>query len=252
MREWDIGAVVHLAGFISVAESVRCPEKYHKNNVEGSARLLDAALAAGVLHFVFSSSAAVYGPPQVSPIPEDHPTRPASPYGDTKVRVEAMLQAHGSEHGLRWMSLRMFNAAGAARDGELGERHVPETHLVPLALLGTDYDTPDGTPVRDYVHVEDLADAHARAVRRLLGGGASATVNLGSGIGHSVREVLRTVEAITGRRVPIRIGPRRDGDPPVLVADASRARALLGWQAQRSRLEEIVESALRFHERAGF
>jgi UDP-glucose-4-epimerase GalE len=253
VADHDVGAVVHFAGRLLVGESVAAPRKYWRDNVVAAADLLDAVLDAGVRTFVFSSSAAVYGDPVRAPIDEDHPTVPTNPYGDTKLAVERMLATYGRAYGLRWVALRYFNAAGAEPDAGLGERHEPETHLVPLALeaaargreltvFGSDLPTPDGTCVRDYVHVTDLAAAHLAALEREVTG----PVNLGTGAGHSVLEVIRMVERVTGRAVPVRLGARRAGDPPVLVASCERARELLGWRPAR-RLEVIVRDAWRWH-----
>jgi len=247
--------VVHLAASTSVPESVANPLLYYRNNAAASATLLAAALAHGVGAFVLSSTAAVYGAPAQQPIPDDAPLAPQSPYGASKAMVERMLADAGRAHGLRWLALRYFNASGADPAGGIGERHDPETHLIPLALeaaaglrpalalYGSDWPTPDGTCVRDYVHVSDLADAHRLGLEVLLAGGASGAFNLGTGAGHSIREVLAAVERITGRRVPVEPAPRRPGDPPVLVADASRFRAAYGWAPARSDLDTIVRTA---------
>lgn len=259
LKRYRIRAVIHFAARAYVGESMRDPRGYYWNNVVGTLNLLDAMLDVGVDVIVFSSSCATYGLPEVLPIPEDHPQRPVSPYGETKLAVERALQWYGQAYGLRWLALRYFNAAGADPDGELGEVHDPETHLIPRAILaalgrtdpveiyGTDYSTRDGTAVRDYIHVVDLAEAHVLGLRYLLGGGESAALNLGTGRGHSVREVLAAVERVSGRTVPVREGPRRPGDPPALVADARKARELLGWQPRCSDLDTIVETAWRWH-----
>jgi UDP-glucose-4-epimerase GalE len=247
--------VLHFAGSISVPESVTDPLLYYRNNAAGSAALLAASLAHGVRAFVFSSTAAVYGTPARQPIDESAPIQPESPYGASKAMVERMLADVERAHGLRWLALRYFNASGADPAGGIGERHDPETHLVPLALeaaaglrpalslYGTDWPTPDGTCIRDYVHVSDLADAHRLGIEALLGGGASGCFNLGTGRGHSIREVLAAVERVTGRRVPVEPAPRRPGDPPVLVADASRFRTAFAWSPARSTLDTIVATA---------
>lgn len=252
-----IAACVLLAGSIEVGRSVREPLAFWANNVAAPLALLERLRRAEISGVVFSSTAAVYGPPETIPIPEDHPLRPASPYGDTKLALERVLAALHRAGGPAWMALRYFNAAGAAVADGIGEAHEPETHLIPLACLaalgaapplsvmGDDYDTPDGTAIRDYVHVEDLAEAHVAAVRACLEG-RSGVYNLGTGKGHSVREVLRTVEAAAGRPVPHAVVPRRAGDVARLVADPARAGAELGWRATRD-LAAIVDSAWRWH-----
>jgi UDP-glucose-4-epimerase GalE len=249
-----VDSVFHFAAHIEVSESVRDPGKYFDNNVIGSLVLMRAAAAAGVKHFIFSSSAAVYGTPDSVPIAEEAPIRPINPYGLSKAFIEQALAVTSQASGMKHMCLRYFNAAGAHVSGLLAELHDPETHLIPSLLLtaagmrnivkiyGTDYPTPDGTCVRDFVHVSDLADAHVLALEYLLAGGNSTAVNIGLGEGHSVLEVVREVERITGKILPKELAPRRLGDPAVLVADCSRARALLGWQPSR-RLPNIVETA---------
>jgi UDP-glucose-4-epimerase GalE len=261
LREHDIQAVIHFAADALVGESVSNPRKYYWNNVVNSLRLVDAMLELGVKHIVFSSSCATYGVPSRVPIPEDHPQAPVNPYGETKLVIERILRDYDPAYGLRWAALRYFNAAGADPDGELGEEHSPETHLIPIAIqaalgqrshveiYGTDYPTPDGTPIRDYIHVTDLARAHVQALEYLSGGGESAALNLGTGDGHSVREVIAAVGKLCGGRVPMREGPRRTGDPPALVADAVKAKQLLGWKAEHSALDAIVESAWKWHSR---
>jgi UDP-glucose-4-epimerase GalE len=252
-RRHGVVAAVHLAGRISVEESVRDPAGYFKANVEATRALAAALLAAGVRHVVFSSSAAVYGNPERVPIPEDHPRRPVSPYGESKARAEDALQ----ESGIEVASLRYFNAAGAARGAGIGENHDPETHLIPLALaaasggrpltiFGDDWPTPDGTCLRDYVHVEDLGDAHVRAVERLVAGRGGGTWNLGAGEGRSVRAIVSAAARAAGREVAFRIGPRRAGDPESLVADVSRAQRDLGWRPERSGIDRIVSDAWEF------
>jgi UDP-arabinose 4-epimerase len=248
-------AVAHFAGLIEVGDSVRNPDLYHQVNVEGSRCLLAAMARHGVRDILFSSTCAVYGAPRSLPLDESHPRSPANPYGATKLAVETLLEEQAAAGHLRPMILRYFNAAGADPDGELGERHHPETHLIPLALraatglspalplYGADYPTPDGTCVRDYVHVHDLARAHLAALDRLLGGGAPLTANLGTGRGCSVREVLSAVERVTGRAVPVAEDRRRPGDLPMLVADPSLAARELGWRAELSDLPTMVEHA---------
>jgi UDP-arabinose 4-epimerase len=259
LREQRIDAVIHFAASAYVGESMSDPAKYFRNNVVHTLALLEAMHAAGVRHIVFSSTCATYGVPRVVPIPEDHPQQPVNPYGESKLFVERALHWHGVAHGLHWLALRYFNAAGADPDGEIGEVHDPETHLIPLAIqaalgqrgplqvMGTDYDTPDGTAVRDYIHVTDLADAHVRALAYLLGGGASGALNLGTGRGHSVREVIAAVAREAGRPVPAHDAPRRAGDPPALVAAPGRAAEVLGWHPEYSSLDTIVRTALRWH-----
>lgn len=258
-RRFD--AVMHLAGLISVGESILDPQKYYRNNVGNTLNLLAAMRTAGVRTFIFSSSAAVYGTPRRIPLDEGHPTEPINPYGRTKLAVEQILRDDDSAYGLRSVSLRYFNAAGAGSGGEIGEWHRPETHLIPLALdaaagrrpsvavYGDDYDTPDGTCIRDYVHVEDLAGAHALALEYLAAGGASDRFNLGNGNGFSVREVVETVRSVTGREVAAEPAPRRPGDAPRLVASSDRARSALGWSPTNQDLRTIVETAWRWHQR---
>ena len=259
-QKHKIEAVIHFAAFIAVGESVVEPAKYFRNNVVNTMNLLDAMRESGVKRIVFSSTAAVYGNPEQNLIGEDHPQRPVNPYGESKLMVERLLRWYGDAYGLQWSALRYFNAAGADPDGETGEMHDPETHLIPLAIeaargelpalrvFGTDYETPDGTAVRDYIHVADLATAHIKALERLAQGKPSLPMNLGTGRGYSVREVIDAVERVGGRKVPVEESPRRAGDAPVLVADASRAGRELGWVPQVSSLERIVETAWRWHE----
>jgi UDP-glucose 4-epimerase len=251
-------AVLHFAARSLVGESVRDPRRYFHDNLLGALNLLDAMLAHGVQRFVFSSTAATYGEPVTVPIPEEHVQRPVNPYGDTKLAIERMLVAYASAYGLRYAILRYFNAAGAAPEQGLGERHEPETHLIPLLLqvasgrlpsaqiFGRDYDTPDGTCIRDYIHVLDLADAHVLALDRLAKGEASVALNLGTGSGHSVLQVLQCAREVTGAEIPAVDCPRRAGDPPSLVAAADRARQELGWTPTRSDLPTLVGSAWEF------
>jgi len=254
-------AAVHFASLIQVGESVTHPGRYYANNVANAIALLNALCDCSVRRFIFSSSAAIYGDPVQSPIPETHPTRPLNPYGRTKLMVEQMLPDYERAYGLKWVALRYFNAAGAHPDGSIGERHEPETHLIPLALraasgriprltvFGTDYPTPDGTCIRDYVHVMDLAEAHLLALQYLENGGESRAFNLGNGGGFSVKQVIGSVERVTGRKVPVEYGPRRAGDPAVLVADASAAREILGWKPRYADLDTIVEHAWAWERR---
>ena len=251
--------VVHFAAYAYVGESMTDPGKYFRNNVSATLNLLDALTGHGVNAIVFSSTCATYGLPEQVPITEQLPQRPVNPYGESKLFVERALYWYQRAHGLGYTALRYFNAAGADPDGSLGEHHDPETHLIPLVIeaalgqrdtveiYGTDYDTADGTAIRDYIHVLDLADAHLRALRYLMDGGNSIAMNLGTGQGHSVREVISAVERASGRPVPVKIGPRRAGDPPQLVADSSLARQTLGWVPGYSSLDTIVETAWRWH-----
>ena len=248
-------AVMHFASFIQVGESVRAPAKYYANNVTNTLNLLDTMLAHGVTKFIFSSSAAVYGEPMSVPIDEQHPKQPLNPYGRTKWIIEQVLQDYDRAYGLRAISLRYFNAAGADPDGKLGERHEPETHLIPLVLqaasgrreniqvFGRDYDTPDGTCIRDYVHVTDLCAAHLLALKRLLDGETSAAYNLGNGNGFSVQQVIDTARLVTGRDIPVEYAPRREGDPARLVADSTAARCALGWNPQHVELDTLIRHA---------
>lgn len=257
VRRYRVEAVVHCAGKIAVGESVERPGWYWAHNVGGTLALVDAMRRAGVPHLVFSSSAAVYGEPEVVPIPEDHPTRPLSPYGRTKLAVEWALDDGARAGELAYVALRYFNAAGAV-PGVPGERHRPEGHLIPnavraalggspLRVFGTDYPTPDGTAVRDYVHVADLAAAHVLALAHLARGGDSGPFNLANRTGYSVLEVVRAVERATGRRVPWQAAPRRAGDPARLVGESARARTVLGWRPRFEALDAIVASAVAWH-----
>ena len=257
MKRHQVDAVIHFAAYAYVGESVTNPRKYFGNNVAGTLSLLDAMLDAGVRDVVFSSTCATYGEPVRVPIDEQHPQSPVNPYGETKLAIERALFWYQRAYPLRFAALRYFNAAGADPDGEIGEDHDPETHLIPLAIeaalggkaleiYGTDYPTPDGTAIRDYIHVQDLADAHVAALDRLSGGAARLFVNLGTGRGHSVREVIAAVEKVSGLKVPAREAGRRAGDPPELVADARLAADLLGWTARLPAIETIVEHAWRW------
>lgn len=259
-RQFD--AVVHFAGSIAVGESVRDPAKYYQNNLTGTLNLLDAMREHGVDKIVFSSTAAIFGVPQYVPIDEDHPQMPINPYGMTKWVTERILRDYDIAYGLRSVALRYFNAAGAAPDAALGERHDPETHLIPLALraasgklpiltvFGTDYDTPDGTCIRDYIHIVDLCEAHVLALRHLMADGESRAYNLGNGQGYSVREVIEVAQKVTGIPVPLKYGSRRAGDPPRLVADASQIRKDWGWSPKFSSLDQIVEHAWQWEVKA--
>ena len=259
MEEFKPTAVMHFAAHSQVGESVEKPAIYYGNNVRSGLVLLETTREAGIEYFIFSSSAAVYEEPDQVPIKEDHPLKPANPYGETKVVFERALKYYGQAYGMKSVSLRYFNAAGATEGGEIGEDHDPETHLVPLVIkaalgqrekltvFGDDYPTGDGTAVRDYIHVDDLADAHLLALEVLLKGGESAVYNLGNGKGYSVMDVIRAVENGTGLKVPFDTGPRRAGDPAVLVASAKKAKAELGWSPEHADLGTIVESAYLWH-----
>jgi UDP-arabinose 4-epimerase len=252
-------AVIHFAAYAYVGESVTDPAKYYANNIGGSLSLLEAMRRAGVGALVFSSTCATYGVPKAVPIREDHPQAPVNPYGRTKLLVEQAMADYGRAYGLRSAALRYFNACGADPDGEIGERHDPETHLIPRALMaatgeiahldlfGDDYDTPDGTCIRDYIHVTDLARAHVLALEHLLGKGESLCLNLGTGRGASVREIISAVERVSGRALPVKVSARREGDPPLLFADPSKAAGVLGFKTRFNDIGEIMETAWRFH-----
>ena len=253
-------AIMHFAARAYVGESVTNPRKYFRNNVEGGLALLNAALEAGVKKIIFSSTCAVYGEPAKIPIEENIPRQPVNPYGVSKLFFEQALEAYDRAYDFRYASLRYFNAAGAEDSGEIGELHEPESHLIPLALraaaqlgqelhvFGADYPTPDGTCIRDYIHVNDLASAHVRALEHLAAGKASFAVNVGTGIGASVQEVISAVEKVTGKKVARKVVPRRPGDPPALVANPAKAQSLLYWKAERD-LENIVSTAWNFMEK---
>jgi UDP-glucose-4-epimerase GalE len=257
----DIDAVIHFAANAYVGESMQNPGKYFRNNVANTLNLLEIMQAKNVKNIVFSSSCTTYGIPEQLPITENAPQVAISPYGESKLMCERLLKWYEVCHQMRPVILRYFNASGADSNNEIGEDHDPETHLVPLVIgaalnhyppiqiFGDDYPTPDGTAIRDYVHVSDLADAHVKAVQHLFEGKESLAVNLGSGHGSSVLEVIRTVERITGRSVPFKLAARRAGDPAILVADSSKALEKLGWKPSRN-LDEIVETAWRWHERS--
>jgi len=258
-RTREFSAVLHFASLIQVGESYVHPRKYYTQNLSSSLNLLEAMLESGVKRFIFSSSAAVYGIPLKIPIPEDHPLDPFNPYGQTKFFVERILQDYDRAYGLKFISLRYFNAAGADPEGQMGECHDPETHLIPnilfallgkkerLEIFGTDFPTPDGTAVRDYIHVTDLAGAHVLALRKLMTAPQSEFINLGTNTGYSVREVVAKAEQITGRKVPVRERPRREGDVPVLLASKDKAERLLGWNLRHSDLASILETAWHWH-----
>jgi UDP-glucose-4-epimerase GalE len=257
--EQRIDAVVHFAASALVGESVQQPAKYWHNNVVNTLNLLDCVRRHRIQRFVFSSTCATYGMPQTMPITEDTPQQPINPYGQSKLTVERILADYAPAYGIGFAALRYFNAAGAAPDGSIGEDHTPESHLIPLVLLailgkrshieifGTDYPTPDGTCIRDYIHVDDLAEAHLLALEKLQPGQAMH-YNLGIGHGYSVREVIRVAEEITGKLVPTKEGPRRAGDPPVLIASSTKVQTELGWKPRYTELRPIVETAWKWHQ----
>jgi UDP-glucose-4-epimerase GalE len=250
-------AVMHFAAFAYVGESVENPNLYYQNNVCGSATLLRTVTEYKAIPVVFSSTCATYGVPEQVPIPEGHPQRPINPYGFTKYIVERILADVDHAHGLRSVSLRYFNAAGGDPDGDIGEAHTPETHLIPLVLaaardgtavtvFGDDYETPDGTCIRDYIHVSDLADAHVRALKYLLAGGETCAINLANAHGYSVMDVIRTAERVCGKPIQIKTAPRRAGDPPALIGSSERARDLLGWVPAHASLEAQIQHAWKW------
>jgi UDP-arabinose 4-epimerase len=254
-------AVMHFAALAYVGESVEKPVLYHHNNVKGSASLLQAMRQMSQPRIIFSSTCATYGDPVEMPMTEQHPQKPVNPYGQTKLDVERLIAQEAEHCGLQFINLRYFNAAGADPEGETGELHDPETHLIPLALqaatgkipklqvFGDDYPTPDGTCVRDYIHVTDLVEAHVLALKYLLAGGASDSYNLANGNGYSVMQVIRVAEQVTGRKIPFEITGRRAGDPPRLIGDARRALTGLGWRPQRGDLHEIIQTAWNYEKR---
>lgn len=254
IEKYQPAAAMHFAALAYVGESVGAPADYFRNNVVGTINLMDALRKANTTRMVFSSTCATYGLPQSELISESHPQNPINPYGRSKLIIEQMLADYDDAYDFRFAALRYFNAAGADPSGEIGEQHEPETHLIPLALaatsgrstlkvFGSDYDTPDRTAVRDFIHVSDLASAHVLALNRLLNGSSSFAVNLGTGRGYSVMEILRAIEHVTGKRVNYVTHPRRAGDPPQLIADASKARELLNWQPKFLNIEDIIETA---------
>ena len=259
IRRHQIFAVMHFAAFLDVGESVREPARYYRNNVVGALGVLEAMAAESVGYFVLSSTCATYGEPRETPIPETHPQHPINSYGETKLAIERALPHFERAHGLRWATLRYFNAAGADPDGEIGEDHAPEIHVIPraidaaiggkgLQLFGDDYPTPDGTCLRDYIHVSDLADAHVRALDVLVETARSDAYNLGTGVPKSVRQVIDTVERVTGRRVPWTLAPRRPGDSAALYAAVQKAQTELGWTPRFPDLESIVRTAWAWHQ----
>jgi UDP-glucose 4-epimerase len=256
-----IDAVMHFAAFAYVGESVSDPAKYYRNNVSSTLNLLDAMREGGVTKFIFSSTCATYGEPEQIPIPETHPQRPVNPYGQSKLMVEQILRDYDAAYQFRYVIMRYFNAAGADTGGDIGEDHTPETHLIPLVLdaamgkrpnihiYGTDYPTPDGTCIRDYIHVTDLANAHVLGLKYLLNGGTSDVFNLGNGNGFSVREVIETAARITGKKIPVMESTRRAGDPAKLIGSAEKARKILGWSPQFAELEKIISTAWAWHQK---
>ncbi|HEY8392172.1 MAG TPA: UDP-glucose 4-epimerase GalE [Capillibacterium sp.] len=261
LAQEQIEAVIHLAAYSLVGESVKQPAKYFRNNMGNGQTLLDALVATGVKYIVFSSTAAVYGEPEKVPIPEEHPKNPTNPYGFSKLTFEGMLRFYEQAYGLRYISLRYFNAAGADPEAEIGEDHNPESHLIPivlqtalgirdhLELYGTDYPTPDGTCIRDYIHVADLSQAHLLALEALAAGKASTIYNLGNGQGYSNRQVIETARRVTGKEIKVVDGPRRPGDPAVLVASSAKIKAELGWSPKYPALDQIIATAWRWHQR---
>lgn len=259
LEDEHIEGVMHFAAHSQVGESMENPTIYYDNNVVGSYNLLEAVRQAGVKYFVFSSTAAVYGEPEKTPITEDMPYQPTNVYGQTKLMIETMLAQFSRAYGLKYVALRYFNAAGASPDGTIGEDHTPETHLIPLILeaalgkrksikiFGTDYPTPDGTCIRDYIHVADLADAHCRVLKYLADGGESQYFNLGSQNGFSVREMIEAAKKVTGRDFTVEEAPRRPGDPAILIAGSEKIRAVTGWQPQHSQVEQIIRDAWNWH-----
>jgi len=261
MEKYQPVAVMHFAAFISAGESVEDPGKYYRNNVTGSLRLIESVAQHGIKYFIFSSTAAIYGMPVEVPITESHLQKPINPYGHSKLMVEQILRDYDYAHGLKSICLRYFNAAGADREGDTGEAHDPETHLIPLVLdavsgkrehimvYGADYETPDGTCIRDYIHVSDLADAHVLALKSLENGSPSNAYNLGNGAGFSVMEIIEAVKCVTSREVPVKIGERRDGDPSRLIADSSKIMSELGWQPKQPDIESIIGTAWDWHQK---
>ena len=260
-QTYPIDAVIHFAAYAYVGESVTNPAKYYRNNVVGTLTLLEAMVQAEVFKIVFSSTCASYGNPHQIPIPEDHPQSPINPYGMSKLMVEQILEDFDRAYGLRSVRFRYFNAAGADPQGRIGEDHSPETHLIPLVLLtalgqrehitvfGTDYKTPDGTCIRDYIHVTDLADAHILGLKYLLDDGETSVFNLGNGEGFSVKEVITAAREVTGLPITVEEGPRRPGDPAILIGSATKARKVLGWDPQYNQIEVILDHAWRWHQK---
>ncbi|ACL70813.1 UDP-glucose 4-epimerase GalE [Halothermothrix orenii] len=264
MKDYEIDGVIHLAAHSLVGESMENPGKYYKNNVSNGLNLLEAMVDNDVKYLVFSSTAAVYGEPREVPITEDHPTAPTNTYGESKLFFEKMMKRYDEIYGLKYVSLRYFNAAGADLSGKIGEDHDPETHLIPIVLqkalglrdklyiFGNDYPTRDGTCIRDYIHVNDLADAHVLAIEGLTRGLESRIYNLGNGEGYSVKEVIETASRVIGKPIEAGVGDRRPGDPAVLVASSDKIKEELGWDPQYPDLETIIETAWQWHKRGGF
>ena len=260
-NKYDITAVMHFSSFIDVGESVRNPEKYYHNNVLNTMNLIHVMLKQDVKKFIFSSTCATYGVPQKIPLVEDHPQNPINPYGWTKLMVERILKDYDKAYGLKSVILRYFNASGADKSGEIGEWHNPETHLIPLILdaamgkredikiFGTDYDTPDGTCIRDYIHVTDLADAHILSLKYLEQNNKSNQFNLGNGQGFSVREVIESVKRVTGKDFKVTASERREGDPAILIGSSKKAKEVLGWNPQYTDIDQIVETAWNWHQK---
>lgn len=254
-KKYNFDAVIHFAAYTYVGESVKEPKKYYWNNVVNTLNLLDCMVENNVKNIVFSSTCATYGNPQYMPLDEKHSQMPINPYGKTKFMMEQIMQDYDKAYGLKYVALRYFNAAGCDKDSQLGESHDPESHLIPLVLkaikgerenitvFGTDYDTPDGTCVRDYIHVEDLADAHMRAVEKLFKDKKSDFINLGTGIGNSVKEIIVAAEEVTGKKVPVVYGERREGDPAKLFANNEKAQKVLGWKIKYSNVKDIIKTA---------
>lgn len=263
-KKYKIDAVVHFAAYTYVGESVTDPQKYYWNNMVNTLNLLDTMIENNVKNIVFSSTCATYGNPQYTPIDEKHPQFPINPYGKTKLMMEQIMADYETAYGLKYVALRYFNAAGCDAQGELGESHDPETHLIPLVLkaikgeipqinvFGTDYDTPDGTCIRDYIHVEDLADAHMLAVEKLFSDGKSECINLGTGIGTSVKEIIQAAEEVTGKKVPLQYGERRAGDPAKLYAANQKSKEVLGWNPKYTDIKEIIKTAWLWEENKKF
>lgn len=261
-KEYKPAGVLHFAAYIDVGESVKDPGKYYNNNVCGTVNLLNAVRESGCKSFVFSSTASTYGVPEKIPIPVDHPQKPINPYGWSKLMMEQIMRDFDTAHGIHHVALRYFNAAGADPDMEIGEMHDPESHLIPLTIkaaqglrseikiYGDDYPTADGTVIRDYIHVSDLADAHVKALELLLNGSSSFALNMGTGKGHSVKEVIDAVREVSGRKFTATVIERRAGDPPFLIADGSEAYKMLGWEPKITGLKQIVETAWKWHEKA--